>query len=160
MDTQITLKYIGYARKSSEDNKERQAASLPDQLFILEGLKAKQGLTLVEILQESKSAHVPRQREQFRQMLSLIETDKANAIATWHANRLARNMSDGGDLINLMDMSKLIEIRTPSRIYRNTPEDKWMLSVEFANSKKDSDDKSIVVSRGLEKKCRDGWRSG
>ncbi len=160
MDTQVTLKYIGYARKSSEDNKERQAASLPDQLFILEGLKSKQGLTIIDILQESKSAHIPRQREKFSEMLSLIDTGKANAIATWHANRLARNMSDGGDVINLMDMGKLIEIRTPSRIYRNTPEDKWMLSVEFANSKKDSDDKSIVVSRGLEKKCREGWRPG
>ncbi|MCL5675910.1 MAG: recombinase family protein [Patescibacteria group bacterium] len=160
MNNEVTLKYAEYARKSSEDNKERQAASLPDQLFILGELKSKQRLSVVNILQESKSAHTPRQREQFQEMLLLIEQGKANAILTWHANRLARNMSDGGDIIDLMDTGKLIEIKTPSRIYHNTPEDKWMLSVEFANSKKDSDDKSVVVKRGLEKKNRDGWRPG
>lgn len=69
-------------------------------------------------------------------------------------------MSDGGRIIYLMDEGKLIEIRTPSRIYRNTPEDKFMLSLEFSISKKDSDDKAIVVVRGLEKKARDGWRPG
>ena len=38
------LKFIGYARKSSEDNKERQAASLPDQVYIMEGIKARYDL--------------------------------------------------------------------------------------------------------------------
>jgi len=33
-----------------------------------------------------------------------------------------------------------------------------MLNIELGISKKDSDDKSIVVKRGLEKKIRDGWR--
>lgn len=160
MDTQtIQLKYFGYARKSSEDNKERQAASLPDQLFVIEGMKSKQHLQVVDILQESKSAHWSG-REVFNVMLEKIEKKEANAILTWHANRLARNMIDGGKVIDLMDRGFLQEIRTPSRVYRGSPEDKWMLSVEFANSKKDSDDKSIVVKRGLEKKCRDGWRPG
>ncbi|MEW6586963.1 MAG: recombinase family protein, partial [Nitrospirota bacterium] len=33
-------------------------------------------------------------------------------------------------------------------------------ALEFGLSKKDSDDKAVVVKRGLEKKCRDGWRPG
>lgn len=82
MDTEITLKFVGYARKSSEDNKERQAASLPDQLYIMEGLKSKLQLNVVETLHESKSAHTPRQREQFANMLSLIENGRVNAILT------------------------------------------------------------------------------
>ncbi len=160
MNNETTLKYIGYARKSSEDNKERQAASLPDQLFIIEGLKSKLGLKVVETLQESKSAHAPEHRDAFKQMVETIKSGKANAIVTWHANRLARNPVDGGYIIFLMDDGKLIEIITPSRTYHNTPEDKFMLGLEFSLSKKDSDDKSIVVSRGLGKKCRDGWRPG
>lgn len=157
MNNEIILKYLGYTRKSSEDNKERQAASLPDQIYILEGLKAKHNLNLIEILQESQSAHRPG-RVIFISMLERVENGEINAILTWHPNRLARNMSEGGRVIDLMDEGKLIEIRTPSRTYRNTPEDKFMLTLEFGLSKKDSDDKSIVVTRGMEKKCRDGWR--
>lgn len=93
-------------------------------------------------------------------MLNRIDNGEANAILTWHPNRLARNMSEGGRIIDLIDEGKLLEIRTPSRTYRNTPEDKFMLSLEFSLSKKDSDDKSVVVKRGLEKKLRDGWRPG
>lgn len=160
MDTQVALKYVGYARKSSEDNKERQAASLPDQLYIIEGLKTKLGLKVKEVFQESKSAHVPEQRDAFKQMVEAIKQGEANAIITWHANRLARNPVDGGYIIFLMDDGKLLEIITPSRTYHNTSEDKFILGLEFSLSKKDSDDKSIVVKRGLDKKARDGWRPG
>ena len=59
-----------------------------------------------------------------------------------------------------MDEGKLLEIRTASRIVRNTPDDKFLLTLEFGISKKDSDDKSVAVKRGLEKKLRDGWRPG
>jgi DNA invertase Pin-like site-specific DNA recombinase len=159
MDNNISLKYIGYARKSSEDNKERQAASLPDQIYILEGIKAKHNLNVIDILEESQSAH-KLGRDLFSLMLDRIENGDANAILAWHLNRLARNMVDGGRVIQLMDEGKLIEIRTPSRTYRNTPDDKFMLVLEFGMSKKDSDDKSVVVERGLEKKARDGWRPG
>ncbi|OGG24037.1 hypothetical protein A3A79_02470 [Candidatus Gottesmanbacteria bacterium RIFCSPLOWO2_01_FULL_43_11b] len=159
MDTNISLKYIGYARKSSEDNKERQAASLPEQLYEIERLKTKENLHLVEVLQESKTAHKPG-REIFGAMLKRIESGEANAIIVWHPNRLARNPIDAGWVIYLMDEGKLIEVKTPARSFYNTPTDKFMLSLEFGISKKDSDDKSEVVSRGLEKKCRDGWRPG
>ena len=69
-------------------------------------------------------------------------------------------MSEGGKIIDLMDEGKLFEIRTPSRIFHNTPDDKFLLTLEFGISKKDSDDKSVAVKRGLEKKLRDGWRPG
>lgn len=159
MNNNLTLKYIGYARKSSEDNKERQAASLPEQIHVLKNIKEKQKLNFIEILQESKSAHKIG-REIFNSMLDRIEGGEANAILTWHLNRVSRNMVDGGRIIYLMDTGKLIEIKTPSRAFHNTPEDKFMLSLEFGMSKKDSDDKSIAVKRGLDKKLRDGWRPG
>jgi len=159
MDNKIILKYIGYARKSSDDNKERQAASLPEQIYALEGIKAKHNLIVIDTSEESQSAHKIG-RNKFNLMLERIDKGEANAILTWHLNRLARNMVDGGRIIQLMDEDKLIEIRTPSRIYKNSPDDKFMLVLEFGMSKKDSDDKSIVVGRGLEKKARDGWRPG
>lgn len=159
MDIKIDLRYLGYCRKSSEDNRERQAASLPEQIYILEGIKAKHNLKVIAILEESKSAHRPG-REVFNSMLERVVKGEVNAILVWHPNRLARNMSEGGRVIDLMDQGKLLEIRTPSRIYHNTPEDKFMLTLEFGISKKDSDDKALAVRRGLEKKLRDGWRPG
>lgn len=153
------MAYLGYARKSSEDNKERQAASLPDQIFVLEGIKKRENLQINDIYQESRSAHFPG-RPIFNEMLKRIENGGANALIVWHENRLSRNPVDAGLVIYLMDRGYLLEVKTPTRTYKNTPSDKFMLQIELASSKKDSDDKAIVVKRGLEKKCRDGWRPG
>lgn len=158
-DKQTSLKFIGYARKSSEDNKERQAASLPEQIYALEGMRVKDKLDVIEILQESRSAHTPG-RPLFDELLARIRDGKADGIVVWHENRLSRNAYDAGQIIYLMDEGKLVEIRTAARTYHNTPGDKFMLQIELASSKKDSDDKSIVVSRGLEGKARKGWRPG
>ena len=159
MDNKITLRYFRYRRKSSEDNKERQAASLEEQAYVLDGMEARHKIKAIEDLAESKSAHTEG-REVFNTMLGRIKAGEANAILTWHPNRICRNMTDGGKVIDLMDKGMLLEIRTPFRTYNNTPEDKWLLTLEFANSKKDSDDKSVAVKRGLDKKNRDGWRPG
>lgn len=159
MDTRITLRYFRYRRKSSEDNKERQAASLEDQAYVLDGIEARQHIKALEDFEESESAHTPG-RTTFNEMLEKIEKKEGNAILTWHPNRICRNMIDGGKIIDLMDRGLLVEILTPSRAYQNTPMDKFMLTLEFGISKKDSDDKSIAVKRGLDKKNRDGWRPG
>ncbi len=98
MNDEISLNYIGYARKSSEDNKERQAASLPEQLYVLEGIKARHNLRVLEVLQESRSAH-EKGRPIFEEMIARIEKVETNAILTWHPNRLARNMTDGAGLL-------------------------------------------------------------
>lgn len=157
MDNQLT--YIGYTRKSSEDNEDRQIASNESQKRELEETKVKQNLNVSTILQESKSAHKIG-RKVFNYLLEQIEEGKANAILTWHPNRLTRNPFDAGKLIYLMDEEKLVEIRTPTRVFRNTPEDKFMLNLEFGMSKKDSDDKGIAVKRGLKEKVLAGWRPG
>ncbi len=159
MNNEITLRYIGYVRKSSEDNKERQAASIPEQIYELEKLKEKDKLNIIETVEESQTAHKPG-RPVFNKLLDRIGNGEANGIVIWHENRLSRNAYDAGQVVYLMDLSKLVEVRTPARVYKNTPGDKFMLQIELATSKKDSDDKSIAVKRGLEKKLRDGWRPG
>lgn len=159
MENKSIFKYIRYRRKSSEDNKERQAASLEEQTHELNQIEIRQKIKAVGDLEEAKSAHSPG-REVFNTMMEKIAKGEVNAILTWHPNRLARNPVDGGHIVYLMDEGKLLEIRTPSRVYHNTPEDKFMLTLEFGISKKDSDDKSVAVHRGLDKKLRDGWRPG
>ena len=159
MDTTTTINYISYSRKSSENNRERQAASLPEQHHALELIKTRNSLKVIGSLEESMSAHEPG-RPLFNSMVERIYNGQANAILTWHPNRLARNPKDAGEIVYMMDSGKLSEIRTPSRTYHNTPEDKFMLTLEFGISKKDSDDKGVVVIRGLEGKARKGWRPG
>src|SRR3989344_5935969 len=156
MDTKLI--YDGYERKSTEDSN-HQVASIESQDRELKEFKDKLNLSVRKFISESKSADKTG-RPVFKQLLQDLEESKINAILTWHANRLARNAYDAGRLIYLMDEGKLIEIRTPHRVFKNTPEDKFMLTLEFGISKKDSDDKIIVVKRGLKNKALNGWRPG
>lgn len=153
------LIYEGYSRRSSEDYEDRQVESIESQERELKESKDKFGLKVRQFVSESRTAHKIG-RPVFNQLLEDIEAGKVNAILTWHPNRLARNPYDAGRLIYLIDEGKLIEVRTPSRVFRNTPSDKFMLSLEFTISKKDSDDKSEVVIRGLKNKLSMGWRPG
>ena len=154
-----TIKYLMYCRKSSEDNKERQMQSVESQERELNKVVEDFKLNVVRIFREEKSAHT-RGRAIFGEMMNMIENGEANGILTYHGNRLARNAFDGGWIITAMDENKLTEIKTPHRTYRNTPDDKFFLQLEFGISKKDSDDKSIVVKRGLKAKCNKGWMPG
>lgn len=140
------LRYIIYCRKSS-DSEDKQIASLPEQIKELTEKATKEGLQVVDILQESRSAfHTGRPK--FEEMMSRIDKGEANAILVWASNRVARNMSDGGRFIYKFDEGRLIELRTKSGSFHNTPEDKFALSIDFSVAKKSSDDLSEAVKRG------------
>jgi site-specific DNA recombinase len=157
--TQPEPVFTAYSRKSSEDYEDRQVASIESQERELKEVQKRLGIKVLGFKSESKSAH-SLGRPIFNQLIEEIQSGITNAILVWHPNRLARNPVDAGWLIHLIDTGKLLEIRTPSRSYRNTPEDKFVLNLEFGLSKKDSDDKSIVVKRGLMNKIQNGWRPG
>lgn len=154
------IKYIAYSRKSTE-SEERQILSLDDQKKEVEEMQRRDNLRIVEKYLgsergESQSAH-KRGRPIFNHIMRQIEVGKANGLLVWHPNRLARNAYDGGLIITLMDEGKLFEIRTPHRIYQNTPDDKFFLQLEFGMAKKSSDDNSVAVKRGLKTKVQMGW---
>lgn len=151
--------YGAYARKSSE-SEDRQIQSIERQVDELLEVKNKEQLILFDKpIEESKSAFSIG-REGFSKLIKLTEQGKINAWLCWHANRLSRNPIDAGIIIHLMDLGKLDHIRTPTRIYFNTPTDKMMLQIEFTMSKKDSDDKSLFVKSGLEKRYKKGFPTG
>lgn len=161
MNTTHNTNYIygAYVRKSSE-SEDKQVQSIERQSDDL--LKIIQNDHLAcygDIIEETKSAHHPG-RTYFQKLISLTEKGYINAWLCWHANRLARNPIDSGMIIYLMDIGKLDHIRTPSRIYYNTPSDKMMLQFEFAMSKKDSDDKGLFVKSGLKKRYEKGFPCG
>jgi site-specific DNA recombinase len=152
------FKYFFYCRKSSE-TEDRQILSIESQERELLSYAEREGLTVVKVYREEKSAH-KRGRLVFGEVLKDLERGKADGLLVWQPNRLARNAYDGGWLITAMDEGFLKEIRTPFKTYSNTPDDKFFLQLEFGMAKKDSDDKSINIKRGLNTKVRAGWRPG
>ncbi len=69
---------------------------------------------------------------------------------------MSRNSVDTGRIIYLFDLGKLQELVTPSQVFRNTPNDKFLLSLLCSQAKLDNDNKGINVKRGLKAKCERG----
>ena len=160
MNNKNPLKYIAYTRKSTT-GEDRQMLSLEDQEKDLARLEQNEKLNVVlrftgKEKGESQSAH-KRGRPIFTHVMKLIEEGKANALLVWHPNRIARNAFDGGWVITAMDEGKLLEVKTTNGTYRNTSNDKFMLSLEFGMAKKSSDDNGDAVKRGIRTKNAMGW---
>ena len=148
------LKYFIYCRKSSDDE-DRQILSIESQIRELKEYALKYNLQVVDILTESKSAHYPG-REVFDEMLVRIKSGEANGLLVWHANRIARNSKDGGEVIWLMDEGKIKQVDTPHKQYKNNGDDKFFMALEFGMAKKFSDDLSDNVRRGIRQKYERG----
>lgn len=150
--------YALYPRKSS-DSEDRQVLSIGAQIDelkkIADGLDIDSGS--LDIRPESHSAKIPHSRKVWNGILKDIESGKLNGIIAWQSNRLSRNAVDAGDMIYLMDTGKLVEVVTPSQTFRNTPNDKMMLTFFCMVAKFENDNKGVDVQRGLEKKAKLGW---
>ena len=142
------MKYFLYARKSTEDE-ERQKMSIEAQLAELADYARREGIEIAEIFTESKSAKSPG-RPVFNEMIEKIQTsDEPIGLLSWHPDRLARNSVDGGQIIYLIDSSKLASLRFPTFWFEPTPQGLFMLQVSFGQSKYYSDNLSENVKRGV-----------
>ena len=159
MENKNKIKYFVYCRRSSSDAEDRQIQSIENQERELLEIVKRDGLEIVEILRESQSAHSPG-RPVFNEMVKRIRNGEANGIIVLFPNRLSRNPVDGGMVIYLFDLGKLVELKTPSRTYINTSSDKTFLAIELAFSKKDSDDKGEHVKTGLRTRYLKGLPNG
>ncbi len=151
---QPTIAYGLYARKSSEQE-DRQVASIDSQKRELDALVQRDGLSVRKIFEESHSAKRPG-RPVFNELVAAIERGRINALLTWSPNRISRNAIDTGVIIDLMDRDKLLEIRTPSQTYYNTPNDKFLLGLFCGQAKLENDNKGVDVKRGLKAKAERG----
>ncbi len=153
--------YASYARKSSEAE-DKQALSIESQDDELKKLAKSNDISLCDefIFEESHSAKKAFARPVFERLLQKIESRSAQGILVWHPNRLSRNAVDAARLIQLMDEEKLVEIRTPSQTFRNTPQDKFFFQLMTSQAKMDNDQKGIDVKRGLRKKNQMGFPGG
>lgn len=148
------MRYFLYCRKSTEEE-DRQILSLDAQKRELVALVKREGLDVVEILEESQSAYKIG-RPVFNRMLKRIEHGEANAIIAWNPTRIARNTFDGGRVVYMMDEGKIAELRTPNKTYLNNGDDKFFLQIEFGMAKKSSDDTSAYIKRDAVSKLLKG----
>lgn len=151
------LNYCLYARKSSESD-ERQAMSIESQVKEMTGLAAKENIPIKEVRVESYSAKVSGTRPVFSSIIDDIKSGTFNAILTWAPDRLSRNAGDLGTLIDLMDAKKLVNIRTYSQSFSDSPNEKFLLMILCSQAKLENDNRGINVKRGIRAKCQMGWR--
>ena len=152
------MKYIIYARKSTE-SEERQILSIESQISELREFAAKEKLEIVASLCEAQTAKEPG-RMKFAEMLSFLESGKADGILSWNPDRLARNSIDGGQIIYLLDTGKIKDLKFPTHLFENTPQGKFMLNIAFGQSKYYVDNLSENIKRGHRVKLRKGiWPS-
>lgn len=110
------MKYALYARKSSEDSG-KQIQSIDNQIQVLREKAQREGLKIVKVYQESKSAKTPDKRESFKQMLIDIEAGLIEAIICWDLSRLSRNAVEGGKIQYWLQTGVIKQIVTYEKTY-------------------------------------------
>lgn len=151
----IPIKYVLYARKSTEQD-EKQALSIDSQIKEMLAIAERENLDIIDIRRESHSAKDSGQRPVFKEILEDIRRNRYNGILTWAPDRLSRNAGDLGSLVDLMDQKLLLQIRTYGQSFANSPNEKFLLMILCSQAKLENDNKSINVKRGLKTRVEMG----
>lgn len=159
MEIPVKVKYVLYARKSTESD-EKQALSIESQVKEMLQIAEREGLSVVDIRRESHSAKDSGQRPIYKEILEDVRRGRFNGILVWHPDRLSRNAGDLGSIVDLMDQKLLVEIRTFGQYFRNSPSEKFLLMILCSQAKLENDNKSINVKRGLRTRCEMGLKPG
>jgi DNA invertase Pin-like site-specific DNA recombinase len=147
------MKYIIYCRKST-DTEDKQVLSLEAQEKEMANIVDANGLEVISVLKESRSAKEPG-RPVFNEMIKLFETGKADGILCWKIDRLTRNPVDGGKIQWLLQNGKIQCIKTFEKSYY--PNDNVLLmSIEQAMANQYIRDLSVNVKRGNRAKLERG----
>ncbi len=150
------LRYVLYARKSTDDPK-KQVRSIEDQIAECRLFAARNVLTIVgDPIIEKKSAKIPDQRPAFKQILDDIRDGKYDGILSWHPDRLARNMKEAGVIIEMLDEGVIKDLKFATHYFSNDPSGKLLLGILFTLSKHYSDKLSVDATRGTRSRLAEG----
>ena len=152
------LKAVNYNRKSSE-SEERQILSIDSQVDENKKMASQFGVKILAVLKESKSGKMSNKRPVFTQMIKDIKNGKYDSIVCWKIDRLARNMIDGGVIMDMLQRGVIKCIITPNKIYLSS-ENTLLMAVEFGSANQFVRDLSVNVKRGQTKKASMGFPHG
>lgn len=153
-------RYVIYARKSTEDEK-RQVQSISDQLDLCKKYAKDNNLNVVDVRWEEKSAMFAGKRDVFTDILETIDKGGIyDSILAWHPDRLSRNMKESGEILDLLDNGKIIDLKFVSYTFINDAAGKMSLSILFAMAKEFSDKLSVDTKRGNKRKIQEGKYCG
>lgn len=154
MGPKTTMKYFIYARKSSED-KNKQIASIDDQIKEMKKLAEQFNLEIIDTFQESKSAKQPNNRNAFSSMVARIYAGEAQGIVCWKLDRLARNPVDAGTIKWMLQSGDIQKIHTHGNEYK-TGDNVLLMDMEFGIANQFILDLSKNTKRGLNGKAERG----
>lgn len=152
------LKYVLYARKSTDDSS-RQLRSIEDQIAECLELARRLNLNVVNAhdpIIEKKSAKRPNHRPLFREVLNGIKKGLYDGILSWNPDRLARNMKEGGEVIDMIDEGLIKDLKFVTHHFTSDANGKMLLGMAFVLSKQYSDDLSQKVTRGVRRSFAEG----
>ena len=144
--TSEPMRYFIYARKSTDD-KSRQVRSIDDQIAEARELAAREKLRVLDVLIERRSAKAPG-RPVFEAMLERIRRGEAHGIIAWHPDRLSRNALDAGQIVHMIDLGHITDLRFPTFRFEPTAQGKFMLNIILSQSKYYVDNLSENIKRG------------
>lgn len=128
-----TIRYALYVRKSTEDEG-RQVQSIDDQIRECIELINQKGIKFdirTDLFREEKSAKEAGTRPVFTRMVEAIKDGKYQGIVAWHYDRLARNMKEAGEIIDMIDRGVIQDLRLARATFENTPNGKMILGINF-----------------------------
>ena len=146
-----------YARKSTE-SEDKQVQSIDDQIREMKAIAKDEGLIIIDVISECKSAKAPGVREEFDKMMHNIEKGKYDVVLAWDTSRLSRNPKDGGDIQWLLDSGAFSGIRTHEKWYREN--DELLFTIENSMNSRFIKDLMAKVRRGMYSKAKKGGYPG
>ena len=152
------LRYALYLRKST-DREDKQQKSIEDQKSeCYKNIIERYGIKITEddIYIDNKSAKISGNRPSFDKMIKRIKKGDYDGIIAWHYDRLARNMKEAGEIIDLIDEGKIVDLQLATAHFENNPNGKMILGINFVLSKHYSDHLSESVLRGNSNRTKNG----
>lgn len=152
---------VAYIRKSSEDtlkgDANKQLNSLEYQRDFVKQAVEKYKLKLVgPIFEDDKTGYEAFVRDGFDALLNYLKDhrDEIDGIICTEISRLARNFADGGMILWYLQNGTIKRIYTPTKVFTDNSSDQLMVAIEFAMSKKSSDDTGYRTREGMISKSK------
>lgn len=111
------------------------------------------------IIKEQHSAKEPHKRKKWTKLMQMVRDGKIRGIISYSPDRQARNMVEGGELIDFADQG-IVKLKYTNFHFEPTASGKMMLGIWFVFSKQYSDKLSEDVTSANKRKFEKGETLG